>query len=141
MRVTIYDLAPTIIDSPLRTLTLHPKSPVFKLRFHNSNSRLSKPSNNNGPCLSTRQLFTVPPRTSRPPAAAHPIIFTRGRLCRLKTFGLCTTRAFRHRRVPAIMVDSGSRHAGPMGLRIGGGLILRQDSRPSSGSPGVFGML
>ena len=94
---------------------------VFKLRFHNSNSRLSQPSNNNGPCLSTRQLFTVSARTSRTPAAAlHTVIFKSSRLCRLKTFGMGTTRAFRHRREPAIKVESGLRHAGPPGLWIKG---------------------
>ena len=132
MSVTIYDLAPTIIDSPLRTLTLRPKSPIFKLRFHNSNSRLSQPSNNNGPCLSTRQLFKISTTAvSRPTVDTH--ICTDSRFRSPRTFGSSTTRpgAFRRQRLArtyqsvagmsSTTVDSGSRHAGPTCLWIGGG--------------------
>ena len=52
------------------------KSPVFKLRFHNSNSRLSQPSNNNGHSYLLCSCSKVSTRTSRPSAAAHTIIFT-----------------------------------------------------------------
>ena len=55
-------LGATIIDSQLQTLTFRPTSPVFKLRFHNSYSRPSQPSNNNGPCLSNRSCSKFPPK-------------------------------------------------------------------------------
>ena len=75
MRVTIYDLVLAIIDSPLQTLTLRPKSPVFKLRFHNSNSRLSQPSNNNGPSLSTRPLYQVSANLQTPAPLLQHVLF------------------------------------------------------------------
>ena len=137
-------MALTIINLPLQTLTSRPKSPVFKLtlRFHNSNSRLSQPSNSNGPYLYTRQLFKVSEKAvSMLHATTNTAFLTLSRFGCLRTFGMSTTRAFRHRIVPAITVDSGSRHAGATGLWIGGGLILRQDPRLSSVSPGLCGVL
>ena len=110
MRVTIYDLAPPIINPLLQTLTLCPKSPVFKLRFHNSNSRLRQLSNTSGPCLYTRQLFTVSEKAvSMPDPTTNTPFRTLSRFGCLRTFGTSATRAFRHRLVPAITVDSGSR--------------------------------
>ena len=108
--ITIYDLPQTIIDSQLPMLTLCPKSPVFKLRFHNSDSKPSKASNNNGLCLYTLPLSKVSAKAvSRPHATANPSIFTISRFCCLRTFGSSATRAYRHRCVPVITVDSGSR--------------------------------
>ena len=91
--------------------TLASESPAFKLRFSNSDSKPSQASNNKGQCLYTQQLSKVPAKAaSRSPATADTNILTISQFYRLRTLGSSATRAFRHQGVPAITVDSCSRH-------------------------------